>query len=126
VAVAQLQAKRAQRHGRDLTQDRAYQHYSRDPADVVRDAGRRRRARLAAVAREPYEPSAIFERDGWSCWLCGRGLDPDAPINQPAAPTVDHVVPLAAGGPDTPANLRAACRSCNSRRGAQAPPGTRA
>lgn len=32
---------------------------------------------------------------------------------------VDHVVPRKLGGSDVPANLRAACRSCNLRRGAR-------
>lgn len=31
--------------------------------------------------------------------------------------TADHVVPIAEGGGDEPANLRVLCRSCNSSRG---------
>jgi 5-methylcytosine-specific restriction endonuclease McrA len=31
--------------------------------------------------------------------------------------TIDHVVPLAKGGTNDPANLRVLCLSCNSRRG---------
>ena len=52
---------------------------------------------------------AILARDGWRCWICGN------PAN-----TVDHVVALAEGGaPYDPANLRAACRPCNCRRGGE-------
>lgn len=40
----------------------------------------------------------VLEREGGICWLCG----------QPGADTVDHVVPLADGGTNNPANLRAA------------------
>ncbi len=51
---------------------------------------------------------AVLERDGFVCHWCF------APAN-----TVDHVRPLAmAGARLDPANLVAACRSCNSRRGA--------
>ena len=51
----------------------------------------------------------VLVRDRGICWLCGR----------PGANTADHVVPLALGGhPYDEANLRAAHRSCNSRRGA--------
>ena len=51
----------------------------------------------------------VLVRDRGICWLCGR----------PGATTADHVVPLALGGhPYDEANLRAAHRSCNSRRGA--------
>jgi 5-methylcytosine-specific restriction endonuclease McrA len=42
------------------------------------------------------------------CWICG------APATE-----VDHVVPLATGGTDHPANLRPACRHCNRSRGAK-------
>lgn len=49
----------------------------------------------------------ILERDDYRCRWCGR-----------QAGTVDHVVPLAAGGGRLdPANLVAACVGCNSRRG---------
>lgn len=48
---------------------------------------------------------ARWEVYGGLCWLCGEEAD-----------TVDHVIPLALGGTDWPANLRPACRSCNSRK----------
>lgn len=40
---------------------------------------------------------------GGRCWLCGAVAD-----------TTDHVIPLSGGGTNWPANLRPACRSCNS------------
>ena len=40
---------------------------------------------------------------GGRCWMCGAVAD-----------TIDHVIPLARGGSNHPANLRPACRSCNS------------
>jgi 5-methylcytosine-specific restriction endonuclease McrA len=50
----------------------------------------------------------ILERDGHRCHWCGKHAD-----------TVDHVRPLTIGGERLdPTNLVAACRSCNSRRGA--------
>ena len=45
---------------------------------------------------------------GWRCWLCGGEAD-----------SVDHVIPVACGGSNWPANLRPACRDCNSRKGAK-------
>jgi len=44
---------------------------------------------------------------GGKCWICG-GL----------ADQVDHVIPLAKGGPHILANLRPACGRCNRRKGA--------
>jgi 5-methylcytosine-specific restriction endonuclease McrA len=40
---------------------------------------------------------------GGRCRLCGEIAD-----------TIDHVRPLVKGGSNHPANLRPACRSCNS------------
>ncbi|KAI8474703.1 MAG: hypothetical protein J3K34DRAFT_456681 [Monoraphidium minutum] len=37
--------------------------------------------------------------------------------------TVDHVIPRAMGGPDSPANFKVACRPCNARKGASMPQG---
>lgn len=45
------------------------------------------------------------------CWLCGEPFTADNPA------TVDHVVEVSAGGGHERSNLRAAHRSCNSRRG---------
>ena len=61
-----------------------------------------------------YRKAAAYakQRDAYVCWLCGR----------PGADTVDHLVPLALGGdPYDPLNMRAAHRSCNSRRGVGLP-----
>lgn len=35
--------------------------------------------------------------------------------------TVDHYIPLAAGGPDKPGNYRLACKRCNSLKGCELP-----
>lgn len=50
----------------------------------------------------------VLERDGHTCELCGA-----------YANTVDHVLPAVLGGDDSLSNLRALCRSCNSRLGAR-------
>ena len=51
---------------------------------------------------------AVILRDGGWCWLCGRQ----------GADTADHVIPFSRGGVGMDiTNLRAAHRSCNSRRG---------
>jgi 5-methylcytosine-specific restriction endonuclease McrA len=80
----------------------------------------RQRARLAGVAYEPVDPLDIMRRDRWKCQVCFR----PAPqrlrgTNDPRAPELDHIVPLALKGPHTAANLQCACRSCNIAKGAQ-------
>jgi 5-methylcytosine-specific restriction endonuclease McrA len=87
----------------------------------------------------------IFNRDDWTCWLCGYQTPllfrkmryhsttalvmPDGGYENPVPPerrmTVDHVVPKAHGGSDGAANLRTACKGCNKKRADQLPPGYR-
>lgn len=59
---------------------------------------------MAVSKRLRYE---IFRRDNHTCRYCGAAA-PDAKI------TIDHVLPEALGGTDTPDNLVTACDPCNS------------
>jgi hypothetical protein len=79
-----------------------------------------RRARMRDAEREPVDPIAVFDRDGWRCQLCGvatsrrfRGTC------QSNAPEMDHIVPLAVGGSHTYANVQCSCRQCNIAKGAR-------
>lgn len=63
----------------------------------------------------------LAARDGWSCWLCGGGIDPSAIPTSPVSATVDHLVPRSRGGSNDPTNLRLAHRRCNNRRGSHLP-----
>jgi 5-methylcytosine-specific restriction endonuclease McrA len=56
----------------------------------------------------PYrdETTAMVLAVSSTCWIC-RGT----------ATTADHITPRSLGGDDQLANLRPACRSCNSSRG---------
>jgi 5-methylcytosine-specific restriction endonuclease McrA len=76
------------------------------------------RRALAAGCRvvEVFDRWEIFERDGWICQVCGRETTRDPDPYNPSSPTVDHIVPLAAGGEHSRANVRLACMGCNSAR----------
>lgn len=55
-----------------------------------------------------------------TCWRCGQDIDMSLEPNDRMSATVDHVIPLAMGGPPLDvANLRPAHRACNSARGAR-------
>ncbi len=49
----------------------------------------------------------VFTRDGWSCTYCGSKTDL----------VIDHVVAVADGGGNEPANLRTICKLCEARKG---------
>ncbi len=53
---------------------------------------------------------------GHSCPRCGVLMGVGK--RNPAGVTVDHILPLVLGGTNTPENLVAICRRCNSRGGA--------
>lgn len=78
---------------------------------------RRRRARKRGAVVERYERTDIFERDRWRCQLCGGKVRRAAKVPHPRAPVLDHVVPIACGGDDTPANVQCAHFLCNSHKG---------
>ena len=61
---------------------------------------------------------ALYERDGWACWLCSELVDREAHYNADRAPSLDHVIPRSKGGTHDEANLRCAHRICNGKRGA--------
>jgi hypothetical protein len=54
---------------------------------------------------------AVFNRDNWHCYLCGRPTPSETKDLQQQA-TIDHIVPRGVGT-DHPDNLRCACRRCN-------------
>lgn len=72
----------------------------------------RRRRRVSASVR-----AALYERDGWRCYLCGLAIRQDVDRNHPLAATLDHVHPMSAGGNEDRRNLRMAHRRCNVDKG---------
>lgn len=82
----------------------------------------RRRAAKFGCDYEPVSKREVFERDGWRCYLCGRDTPKElSGTKEPNAPELDHVVPLAHGGPHAYANVKCSCRECNRRKGAKVP-----
>lgn len=81
-----------------------------------RSSKRARRARLAQVRHERYRPVDVYTRDGWRCHLCGTPVKRNAVVPHPRAPTIDHLVLIAAGGDDVLANVACAHFLCNSRK----------
>jgi 5-methylcytosine-specific restriction endonuclease McrA len=79
--------------------------------EKVAERVRRRRARKAAVLTISFTTEQLAQRMafwGNQCWMCGGPFE-----------EVDHVIPIALGGPHCLSNLRPACKSCNSSKGAR-------
>ena len=81
--------------------------WHRQDVNRARVYGARRRARLEE-GRVTFTVNELEQRMsmfGFRCYMCSGPFE-----------TVDHVKPLAKGGPDCLANLRPACKTCNSRK----------
>jgi 5-methylcytosine-specific restriction endonuclease McrA len=82
--------------------------------DRLRAASRRwrdsRRARQTETEYEHINPKEIYDRDGGRCHICHN----EVPLR---FLTLDHLIPVALGGPTVAPNLAVAHRSCNSRMG---------
>lgn len=85
----------------------------------------RARCRRVNAPYTPIKKTAIYDRDNWTCQICGvellrKYLRTSAGVDT-RSPTLDHIVPLCLG-PDGPghveSNVHAACWDCNTRRGA--------
>jgi 5-methylcytosine-specific restriction endonuclease McrA len=86
---------------REQERERVAEWTRRNP-EKVRDKVRRRRSRLAGT-RVEVDAAWLEVLDADKCAYCGG-----------PGGTVDHIVPLFAGGDFVPDNLTGACRSCNS------------
>lgn len=65
--------------------------------------------RAAIKAGERFTTEEIAKRDQWRCHICGKKV-------RPADLSIDHLIPIVAGGPHTRANVSLAHRRCNSKR----------
>lgn len=76
----------------------------------LRRRGLRRKQRCVSL---PY----IYQRDKGKCGLCGRVVRRRLHAPHSDAPTLDHIIPVSAGGQHTPENIQLAHYGCNSRKG---------
>ena len=81
--------------------------------EKYREWNTRRRARRLGNEAEAYSREDIFERDGWVCGVCHQPVDRLLQWPDPNSRSIDHVVALSNGGPDTADNVQLAHLSCN-------------
>lgn len=76
-----------------------------------------RRARKRATQVELIRAEDIFERDGWVCGICTEPVDRELQHPDPFSASLDHVVPLGAGGTHTEDNVQCSHLRCNLQKG---------
>lgn len=80
-----------------------------------------RRIKEKAAHKENISLEVLYKRDNGTCYICGKLCRYDDYIVRDGVfiagdyyPSIDHVVPLAAGGEHSYSNVRLAHRICNS------------
>lgn len=79
------------------------------------NANQVRKVRKHGGVVEKIDRKEIIKRDNSTCQICGKVLSP-------REITVDHIVPISAGGGHIASNLRVACVNCNCSRRHNKPP----
>lgn len=97
---------------------------TKQPAQIYcgyecREDGRRSRRRGRKFQRRVQKPvrQRVLARDSWTCYLCQRPIRRDLVWPHPLSASVDHVIPVSAGGSDDLSNLRATHWHCNAEKG---------
>lgn len=93
--------------------------YRKNNPDKAHSFRANRRARESGAFVSAVNRNEIFERDGYVCQLCGGGVLPFVPHYHPLHPTIDHIIPLAAGGTHEPGNTQTAHNGCNASKGSR-------
>ena len=109
--------------GRGPSRRRCDLHRTRRKKQLVRARNAVRRAEQWGVEADTVIASAVFERDDWTCHVCGQEIPERlrtvrAPRSEyePLAPVIDHKIALSEGGPHTLENCRTAHWRCNARK----------
>ena len=94
------------------------QEFEKQSRSRVKKSARKRQKRIRAgeqISEEQIEQ--LLKSQNYTCAYCEQRLSLNSPPMDPECPTIDHVLPLSAGGSHTIGNVVLACRSCNSKKG---------
>jgi len=86
--------------------------------DTWNGYGRKRRAIMKGLVSEKYSGLDIYARDNGICGICNMPIDLDNKYPDRNSYSVDHIIPIVAGGNDTKDNVQASHLGCNSRKAA--------
>ena len=97
------------------------------PIDLLETESQGRRRRPSHTGRcggckrptNPTTVAALLVRDGDSCAICSKPVDMSLAYPDHMSPSVDHVIPLSVGGPNTPENCALAHLGCNIKKSAR-------
>lgn len=89
-------------------------------AEQARRHGLKYQHKRRALEREAFVAEVdrwqVFDRDGWICGICSGPVDPALKYPDLQSASLDHIIPLAAGGTHEPDNCQCSHFLCNSRK----------
>lgn len=97
------------------------ENYRKNP-ETMKKHERKRRAQKAEVENHPYTANDVVAVWGIICYICNQEIDLTAPRHSRGGDGwekglhLDHVIPIAVGGPDTIDNVKPTHAICNLRR----------
>jgi len=97
---------------KNLSPEKKLANYQKNRETYRKRDCRRRALKLNCQIIVPYTKTEIIKKDGLICYLCGKTLLTNEV-------SLDHVLPLSRGENDKPENIKIACKSCNSSKGAK-------
>lgn len=93
------------------------------PACKTARGNRLHRGRRQALDRDGLvSPAELGDRAGWVCRICGEAIDQSVRWPDREMASVDHIIPVAAGGTNDPGNLQLVHLRCNIRKGVKSQP----
>jgi 5-methylcytosine-specific restriction endonuclease McrA len=100
--------------------------YRAENPDKINAIARRKRARKKANGWEKYTEAQVLELYGAVCHICCEAIDLTLPRRigvegWEKGLQIDHVIPIAKGGPDTLANVKPSHGKCNQNKRANLP-----
>lgn len=96
----------------------ALQRYYQENREQYIARAQQRHALVKGLEREDVDPLRIYERDKWTCQLCGKKVRrTPRGKHDPLMASLDHIIPVTKGGGWTYANLHCAHLRCNKSKG---------
>ena len=95
--------------------------YRKNNGDKCRDKVQRYNAKKNGNTIEQFNPLLIYERDNWTCQICGKKVKRNGKAHHPLQPSIDHIIPISLGGSHSRLNVRCTHLNCNLTRGNRGP-----
>lgn len=97
--------------------ERRHEHRTHRHRQYMREVKKERDLQLRKAFIENVSYETLYERDGGICQICGLPVIKETCADDNWSGTIDHIIPISAGGEHSYENCQLAHRVCNSLKG---------